>query len=159
MSISVAQINTQGIRVFMGTLTDGVAVHEALAAVAERHAIHAATFELLGGLSAVELTAYDFARQTRHEPLILTRPLEILSGHGAISRLHGAPHVHTHLTLAFRDPAAPHGVAVIGGHAARAVAFAVEFTLTAYDGVIVRRQPHPTTGLLLWDLPPLTDGR
>jgi predicted DNA-binding protein with PD1-like motif len=101
----------------------------------------------------VELTAYDFVRQERQPALIFTRPLEIIAGHGTISWLENEPHVHTHLTLSFRDAAAPHGIAVIGGHAARAVAFAVEFTLHIYDGEPVRRALHPATGLQLWALP------
>jgi predicted DNA-binding protein with PD1-like motif len=44
-------------------------------------------------------------------------------------------------------------VVVIGGHAASAKAFAVEFTLTTYDGVPVQRAMHEGTGLKLWDLP------
>ncbi|MDW8318974.1 MAG: hypothetical protein RMN53_14170 [Anaerolineae bacterium] len=74
----------------------------------------------------------------------------IVAGHGTVSRLDGRPHVHLHLVLAWRDDAAPHGVALVGGHAARALAFAVEFTLTAYDGVPMERRPDPTTGLALW---------
>jgi predicted DNA-binding protein with PD1-like motif len=41
---------------------------------------------------------------------------------------------------------------VIGGHASRAIAFAVEFTLTVYDGESVNRQMHEGTGLNLWGL-------
>ena len=36
---------------------------------------------------------------------------------------------------------------------AKAVAYAVEFTLTAYDGATVHRAEHQSTGLKLWDLP------
>jgi predicted DNA-binding protein with PD1-like motif len=153
---TIKQINTQATRVFMGTCTNGEPIHPALAHIALTHHIHAATFELLGGLTEVELTAYDFLQQRRLEPLRFQRPLEIVAGHGTISWLDGAPHIHTHLTLAFRDATAPHGIALIGGHAAHAVAFAVEFTLTAYDGVPVTRALHPATGLQLWNL---TDNR
>lgn len=154
--ISLSHINTHSTRVFMGTLTNGESIHEAFAKIAYTQTIHAATFELLGGLIEVEFTEYDFINKIRKEPLTFKRPLEILSGHGTISRLKDEPHVHTHLTLSFRDESAPNGIAIIGGHAARAVAFAVEFTLTAYDGVPVNRSMHKGTGLQLWDLPNLT---
>ena len=134
----------------MGTLTDGVAIHEALAETAVLHNIHTATFELLGGLHEVELTAYDFHAQVRLEPIVFKRPLEIIAGHGTISQLDGKPHVHLHLSLSFRDEAAPHGIVVVGGHAACAIAFAVEFTLTAYDGPPMQRAHHEGTGLMLW---------
>ncbi len=151
MAVSLVQVNTQATRVFMGTLTNGTAVHDDFAQIAAAEHIQAATFEMMGGLTEVTLSAYDFVRQIRQEPLVFRRPLEILSGHGAISRLDGRPHIHTHLVLSFRDETAPHGMAIIGGHAVRAIAFAVEFTLTAYDGVPVNRAMDARTGLSLWD--------
>lgn len=153
--ITLFHINTQSTRVFMGTLTNGETIHDAFAKIALSQNIHAATFEMLGGLTEVEFTEYDFINKTRKPPLIFARPLEILSGHGTISRLNDEPHVHTHLTLSFRDESAPNGIAIIGGHAARAIAFAVEFTLTVYDGVPVNRAMHEGTGLQLWNLPDL----
>ena len=121
MTISLAHINTQSTRVFMGTLTNGEAIHAAFAKITNAEKIHAATFEMLGGLTEVEFTEYDFINKTRKPPLVFARPLEILSGHGTISRLNGEPHVHMHLTLSFRDESAPNGVSIIGGHAARAL--------------------------------------
>ena len=153
MTISLAHINTQSTRVFMGTLTNGEAIHASFAKIANAEKIHAATFEMLGGLTEVEFTEYDFINKTRKPPLVFARPLEILSGQGTISRLNDEPHVHMHLTLSFRDESAPNGIAIIRGHAARAIAFAVEFTLTVYVGVPVNRAMHDGTGLQLWDLP------
>lgn len=150
--ISLSHVNTHSTRVFMGTFTNGEALHDAFAKIANAQNIHAATFEMLGGLTEVEFTEYDFINKTRKPPLVFARPLEIVSGHGTISRLNDEPHVHTHLTLSFRDDSAPNGIAILGGHAARAVAFAVEFTLTVYDGVPVNRCLHEGTGLQLWNL-------
>lgn len=152
MTTTLRQVNTQGTRTFMGTLTDGAVVHEALAACARLHNIQAASFDLLGGLHSLELTAYDFTTQARLAPLTFTGALEIVAGHGTISLLDDAPHVHLHLVAAWRDAAAATGITLVGGHAARAVAFAVEFTLHAYDGPGVQRAPHPGTGLQLWHL-------
>lgn len=155
--ITLSQINTQSTRVFMGTLTNGEAIHDAFAKIARAQNIRAATFEMLGGLTEVEFTEYDFINKIRKPPVIFARPLEILSGYGTISKLNDEPHVHTHLTLSFRDESAPNGISIIGGHAARAIAFAVEFTLTVYDGMPVNRAMHEGTGLQLWNLPSFDD--
>ena len=144
------RVNSAGSRVFMGTITDGIDIHEALAETAVAQQISTATFELLGGLHEVVFTAYDFEQQERLMPIRLSRPLEIVSGHGTISQLDGQPHVHLHLAVSFRDAAYPHGIGMVGGHAAQAIAFAVEFTLTAYDGASMNRQLHKETGLKLW---------
>ncbi len=155
MSITLQHVNLQATRVFMGTLTGDADLHAALAQVAAAHTVQTATFDLLGGLREVEFRAFDFESQQRKPPLTCKRALEIVSGHGTISLLDGRPHIHMHLAVAYQDPAAPNGIVVLAGHAARAVAFAVEFTLTAYDGNPVHRAKHPATGLMLWDSPPL----
>lgn len=144
-------VNATNTHVYMGTLTGGVEIVAALRETAVSHQIQTATIDLLGGLTEVELTAYDFVAQQRLAPVVVKRPLEIISGHGTISLLDGQPHVHLHLALAVREETAAHGINVIGGHCARALAFAVEFTLTAYDGTPMRRALHEETGLLLWD--------
>ncbi len=155
MPTTLQHVNPQATRVFMGTLTGNVDLHAALREAAAAHHIQTATLDLLGGLREVEFRAFDFNSQQRKPPLVITRPLEIVAGHGTIALLDGNPHVHLHLTVAYQDPAAPQGIVVLAGHAARAVAFAVEFTLTAYDGNPVHRALHPATGLMLWNLPPL----
>jgi len=157
MSITLSHINTKSTRIFMGTFTNGEAIHAAFAKIATAENIHAATFEMLGGLIEVEFTEYDFINKIRREPLVFARPLEILSGHGTISRLKNEALIHTHLTLSFRNESARNGISVVGGHAARAIAFAVEFTLSVYDGVPVNREMHEATGLQLWSLPALDD--
>jgi uncharacterized protein len=153
MPITLQHVNPHATRVYMGALTNGEAVHAALTEIAAGLDIHAGAFEMLGGLTEVEFTEYDFIQKIRKPPLTFARPLEILSGHGTIARLDGKPHIHTHLTLSFRDESAPHGIAIIGGHAARAIAFAVEFTLYVFDGAPVHRSPDAETGLNLWNLP------
>lgn len=155
MSITLQHVNPQATRVFMGTLTGDADLHAALAEVAAAHNIQTATFDMLGGLREVEFRAFDFDSQQRKPPLNFKRALEIVAGHGTIALLDGKPHIHMHLAVAYQDPAAPHGIVVVAGHAARAVAFAVEFTLTAYDGAPVHRALHAATGLMLWNLPSL----
>lgn len=153
MSVTLQQIGQAGGRVFAGTLTGNANVHDALIAVAEQHQIIAGVVQLLGGLTLVELTAYDFVRKTRYAPHTLEGALEIVGGYATLSLLDDKPHVHWHAMLAYRDQAnTPH---LIGGHCARALAFAVEFTVLAWDGQALARAPHASTGLALWNLPPL----
>jgi predicted DNA-binding protein with PD1-like motif len=155
MTITLKHVNPSGTRVFMGTLTEDADVHASLIEVAEKHGIQTATFELLGGLQEVEFRAFDFDSQQRKAPLHFKRALEIVSGHGTISLLDGKPHVHLHLAVAYQDSESPNGIVVLAGHAAKALAFAIEFTLTAYDGNPVHRSLDKGTGLMLWHLPEL----
>lgn len=150
--ITLQHVNPSGSRVYFGTLTGGEFLHKALIEIVQRHWIKAATIEMLGGLSEAEFTEYDFVTRTRRPALRFERAMEIVNGHGTVSLLDGKPHVHIHLALSFRDPDAPHGIAVIGGHCASARAFAVEFVLTAYDGAPVNRGLDAATGLQLWQM-------
>jgi predicted DNA-binding protein with PD1-like motif len=155
MTTTIKHVNPSNTRVFMGTITEDSDVHIALAEVAEKHEVQTATLELLGGLREVEFRAFDFDSQQRKPPLHFKRALEIVAGHGTISMLDNKPHIHLHLAVAYQDPEAPNGIVVLAGHCAKAIAFAVEFTLTAYDGNPVHRSKHEGTGLMLWDLPKL----
>lgn len=151
MTILAKQVNPSGSRVFMGTITDKMPLHTAMMDIARENAISTGTFELLGGLHQVTFTAYDFEQQVRLEPVIIERPMEIIAGHGTISLLDNEPHIHLHLSLAYRDESVAAGIQVVGGHIAEAIAYAVEFTLTAYDGAPIQRTYHHGTSLKLWD--------
>ena len=155
MTTTIKQVNPARTRVFTGTITDDADVHTSLLEVAEKHGIQTATFELLGGLREVEFRAFDFDSQQRKAPLPIKRALEIVAGHGTIAILDGKPHIHLHLAVAYQDSEAPNGIIVLAGHCAKATAFAIEFTLTAYEGNPVHRTKHEGTGLMLWDLPKL----
>ena len=155
MTTTVKHVNPSGTRVFMGTITGDANIHASLLEVAEKNNIQTATFELLGGLREVEFRAFDFNTQQRKAPLHFKRALEIVAGHGTISMLEGKPHVHLHLAVAYQDPEAQNGIAILAGHCAKAIAFAIEFTLTEYEGNPVHRAKHKGTGLMLWDLPKL----
>ena len=158
VTVHIRQVNPAGMRVFFGTITSGESIHQAMVTVATTHNITTATFKLLGGLQSIEFTAYDFVKQTRHEPMVIETAMEIVGGHGTISLLEGAIHTHMHLVVSYRDEQSPTGVHIVGGHVAKANAFAVEFSLMAYDGVPVERGFNPETGLQLWDLPLLHSG-
>lgn len=155
MTLNIRQVNPQGTRTFMGTISADADIHTALVEAAEKLDVSTATFNLLGGIREVEFRAFDFDSQQRKAPLYFKRALEIVAGHGTIALLDGKPLVHLHLAVAYQDEKAPNGIAVLAGHAARATAFAVEFTLHAYDGDPVHRTMDEATGLMLWNLPPL----
>ncbi len=149
MTIQVRQVNPAGTRVYMGTLTDGAALHDSLIEVAKSLGVQTGTFELLGGLTEAEFSAYNFTSQTRLSPVVFSGALEICAGHGTISLLpDDSLHIHTHLVVSWREGEA---IQLAGGHCARATVYAVEFTLTAYEGAPMRRAPHAGTGLMLWD--------
>ena len=144
------QVNPTGTRVFMGAITGGGVIHQVLAETAVSQHIQTATFNLLGGLHEATFTAYDFEKRERLTPIVLKRPLEIIAGHGTISLFDDKPYIHVHLSVSFRDSSYPHGIGMIGGHVSQATAFAVEYTLTAYDGNPMQRKIHLQTGLKLW---------
>jgi predicted DNA-binding protein with PD1-like motif len=150
MTTHIRQVNPAGTRVYMGTLSGGVPVHESLAEVAQSLNIQTATFELLGGLTEIDFTAYDFTTQTRLPPVKFIGGLEICAGHGTISLMpDDSLHIHTHLLISWREG---EHIRMAGGHCARAIVYAVEFTLTVYDGAPMRRATHTATGLMLWDV-------
>lgn len=152
MTIRLQAFGPVSTQIYAGTLTGGERVHEALATVATRHAIHAGIVHLLGGLSSVSFTAYDFITKTRHPAQTFEGVLEIVGGHGTISLLEGDPSIHLHLMVAQRDA---HGATFIsGGHCSDARAFAVEFVLHAFDQQVFSRVPDELTGLALWHFPP-----
>lgn len=152
MSVKARQVNPLGNRVFMGTITDKLPIHDALASVIQANVITTATFELLGGIHQVEFSAYDFERQERGEPIIIERPMEIVAGHGTVSLLDDNIRIHLHMALSYRDATSPTGIRVVGGHVVQALAYAVEFTLTAYEGAPMHRAKHLSTGLNLWHI-------
>lgn len=155
MTITLQHVNPQSTRTFMGTLTDNADVHASLIEVAEKHSIQTATFELLGGLREVEFRAFDFDSQQRKAPLHFKRALEIVAGHGTIAMLDNKPNIHLHLAVAYQEASAPNGIIVLAGHVTKAIAFAIEFTLNAYEGNPVHRSLDTGTGLMLWNLPKL----
>ena len=147
MSITFKDLG--GVRAYAGTLTRGADLHESFARIAETKGIRAANILLLGGLSGVTLSAFDFTKGERLEPLTFEGAYEIIGGHGLLSTLDDAPHVHLHLTLGSR---AEQNITLMGGHVVSARAFAVEFTLLSYEEGLTRA-PHAGTGLQLLDLP------
>ena len=151
--ITLEHVNPRGTRVYMGTLTHGADVHNSFVQMARELNIPAAKFDMLGGLSRVELSEYDAVTRQRKGTRTFERHLEVVGGHGTLSWLNVAPQVHLHLVIAFQDETHAHGITLIGGHVIRATAFALEFTLNVYEGAPVERAMDEGTGLALWHLP------
>ncbi len=148
MSISSRHVNPEGTRVFMGSILNED-LHTALGRLMTEHGIRAGSVQIIGGITDIEFRAFDFTAKVRRAPIIFSGALEIVSAHGHLSYLDGAPHVHLHATVT-----APHsGVWGAGGHVQRAVAFAVEYIIQAFDGAELVRQFDESTGLWIWDLP------
>ncbi|MBW4436822.1 MAG: DNA-binding protein [Pleurocapsa minor GSE-CHR-MK-17-07R] len=150
--ITGQRVNPKGTRVYMGTIT-AADLHESLQQVATEWQVTAGLVTLLGTLYDAELTAIDLDSQTRTPPVSLSGTLEIVGGHATISRMADAPHVHAHLVLSTRTGDDMASIAVYAGHVSKARVHAVEFVLTAYDGVPVERAIHARSGLNLWKLP------
>lgn len=150
MAIQMRHINPAGTRVFMGQFLREE-IHPALTRIMTEQNIRAGSVQLMGTMTDVEFRAYDFTTKTRRAPIMFSGALEIVNAQGHLSMNDGQPHVHLHASVTV-----PHsGIWVAGGHVQRAVAFAVEFTLWAYDGdELVRRFDHDV-GLSIWDVPEL----
>jgi predicted DNA-binding protein with PD1-like motif len=146
------RVDERGQRVYMGVLRTGGDLLSGLASEARAQKVSTATVELLGGLTQLELRSYNFDTQSRGDPVVLSGQIEVVAGHGTISQLDDELHVHLHLVV---SAAASQSEAsqLYGGHVIRAEVFAIEFTMTAYDGEPVVRAPDPATGLNLWDIP------
>jgi predicted DNA-binding protein with PD1-like motif len=148
MGIRMQQVNAQATRVYMGTIMNEE-LHPAFVRLMIELNIRAGSVQLMGGLTDIEFRNYDILTKTRRAPILFSGGLELVTSHGNLSYLDGSPHVHLHATVTV-----PHsGVWVAGGHVQRAMAFAVEFILHAYDGDDLIRRFDEETGLSLWEQP------
>ncbi len=150
MSIRMQQVGTAGTRVYMGSILNEE-LHPVFARLMTELNIRAGSVQFIGGLTDVEFRSWDILSKTRRPPVTFSGALEVVSSQGHLSYQDGAPHIHLHATVTV-----PHsGIWVAGGHVQRAMAFAVEFTMWAYDGGELVRRYDPQTGLNIWDQPEL----
>lgn len=148
MSIQVRHVNPAHTRVYMGSILNEE-LHPALTRIMTEFNVRAGSVKIIGGLTDVEFRAYDFVNKTRRPPIMFSGALEIVNAYGHLSYSEGMPHVHIHATITV-----PHsGIWVAGGHVQRAVTFAAEYTLWAYDDGELVRKYDEYTGLYIWDLP------
>lgn len=156
MSVTVKPVAARGERAFMGAITGGERLHDALARVARALDISAAVVHPLGGLTEVEFRRRDFLTGEDRPPLRVPAACEIVGGHATISWQDGQPSVHAHLIVTYPDASAPNGAAVAAGHVIEAACFAVEFTLLAFDGDGISRAFSAEAGFAVWSAPPLS---
>lgn len=148
MGIRIQQVNAQGMRVYMGTILNEE-LHPAIARLMIELNVRAGSVQCIGGLTDIEFRSYDILTKTRRPPIMFSGTLDVVSSHGHLSYQDGSPHVHLHATVTVPNS----GVWVAGGHVQRAMAFAVEFTMWAYDGEDLIRRFDEETGLSLWEQP------
>ena len=118
---------------------------EGLARFAADVHIGGAGFTGLGAFSAATLAYFDVETR-RYVEIPVAEQAEVLSLSGDISLESGAPKVHAHAVLGFRDGS------VRGGHLMRAqVRPTLEVVLTETDRTL-RRKYDPASGLALIDL-------
>lgn len=150
MTIRTGQVNTQATRVYMGSIINEE-LHPAFIRLMNELNIRAGSVSFIGGLTHVEFRSYDILTKTRHAPVSFSGAIEVVTAHGHLSYQDDAPHVHLHASVTV-----PHsGIWSAGGHIQQAMAFAVEFTLWAYDGGDLNREHDEETGLHLWKQPDL----
>lgn len=148
MCIRMQHINTQGTRVYMGTILDEE-LHPAFRRLMDEYQIYAGSVQFIGGLTQIEFRSYDLQKKIRRPPVSHCGALDVVHAYGHLSYRDDLPHVHLHAAVTV-----PHsGIWTTGGHVERATAFAIEFTIWAYDGAALTRSFDEATGLDLWQQP------
>jgi uncharacterized protein len=138
-------IHTQPGRCFMGRLTKGDDLLQALEKLCQEHQITLGEVRALGAVTRARV-GYYHQEERKYYFLDFHQPMEILALVGNISLRDGKPMVHAHVTLADEEGRA------IGGHLAEgAPVFACEFVIYEYlADQSLARQNDPETGLMLW---------
>ena len=138
---------SRGGRRLVGRLDRGVDLFPALLDLCARRKVRTGELRALGSLELVEVAEYDQARKSWKPSRTFAGGLEVLSLTGNVSERDGQLALHAHASL-MRDR--DNGVEVLGGHLVSARVFALEFVLEAFDDILLRRAPDPSTGLVLW---------
>ena len=132
-------------RSFMGRLTKGDDLLQALEKFCQEKNITLGEVRALGAVTRARVGFYD-QEERKYYFLDLDQPLEILALVGNISLKDGKPMVHAHVTLADAEGRA------WGGHLAEGTpVFACEFAVHEYlADQTLARQNDPETWLMLW---------
>jgi predicted DNA-binding protein with PD1-like motif len=125
-------------------LPNGTDLLDGVTEFAVDNKISSAWVGYLGAVSSASLRYFDQdAREYRD--FVMEEPLELVSGVGNISRLDGAPFVHTHAVFADAEGRA------FGGHVNRGCRIVVlELKVQELFGETPERVPDDVTGLSLW---------
>ena len=131
-------------RRFMGRLPHGKDIITVIEDFCKENSVQAATFSLIGAVSAATLGAYDQKQQV-YVSFKESAALEILSCIGNISLKEGRPFVHAHIVLGDEQGK------VIGGHLfSETLIFAGEIEIQELTGPPLERTYDRETGLALW---------
>jgi len=127
----------------------GADLLDAIAALAEEHAVHVGEFCAIGALQRGRLSFYDQLtpdpRQRTYGAIELEEPVEIVSLLGTVSVRDGRPAIHAHACLADAEGRC------FGGHVEHGCAvFACELVLDRLEGPALERGYDEVTGLWLW---------
>lgn len=137
--------NIKAGRIFIDRLCKGDDLLDALTVFCRSKDIAAGTFTVIGAASQAHIGYYDQKDKKYRPPLLLKKPLEIVSCSGNISLKDDVPFIHAHIVLADERGRA------FGGHLMPGtIVFAAEFVINELKGVSLSRIPDPATGLSLW---------
>lgn len=131
---------------FMGRLSHGDDLLEALNKVCQEHHICLGSVAAIGAVQKAVLGYYDQTARV-YKMIALDRPMEIVHLTGNVSIKDDRPFVHAHVTFSDGDGR------TFGGHLfPGTVIFACEVILYSFRGPVLRRAMDATTGLPLWNV-------
>jgi predicted DNA-binding protein with PD1-like motif len=132
---------------WMLRLDDGQDLPAAVAEFARAHAIRAGV--VVSGIGMLRAGAVGFWDGQQYQPRELSEPHELVSLHGSIAEVDGAPSVHLHVGLADRRHA------LSGGHLLRGtVGVLAEIYVETFPGRAFGRPLNESLGLRALDLEP-----
>lgn len=144
--MTVSSVETNSPRHFVGRVHRGRDLRDALRELAREHGLTVAWITAMGAFEWVTLTEYNQETQA-YEPERRVGACELLSLEGNLSERDGEPFWHLHATVSEGGSERR----VYAGHLVDASVFALEFRVTGFDGVMLRRAHDEATGLALWD--------
>jgi len=131
--------------IYQGRLEKGDDLAEELTEFVQGKEITAGKISALGAVQKATISYYDQENE-EYGAQVLDEAMEIVNLEGNISVKDGEPIVHAHIALADEEGN------VYGGHLEEGtIVFACEFVIQEYDGEVLERGLHETTGLPLWE--------
>lgn len=132
---------------WMLRLDDGDDVFRSLTEFARSNGIRAAA--VLSGIGMFKDATFGYWNGKEYQPHSIDRPHELVSLHGSIAEVDGAPSVHLHVALAGPTHT------IVGGHLMRAtVGILNEIAIDAFPGRRFDRPLDESFGLRRLDLEP-----
>lgn len=139
-------VEARASRQIIGRVFRGRGLQDALLGLAEEHGLRTAWISAIGAFEWIELTEYNQTSR-RYEKAHRFERCELLSMQGNLSERDGQPFWHLHGTVSLREDGRD---VTYGGHVVDGVVFALELRIDVFDGLALRREDDPATGLQLW---------